>query len=146
QVVAEVAEPREERTRVLRFLRRWWDGHQADRLDPFESSDGVDGRGRLPGANALPALRLVDLDQHRDDPAVRAGAPGQTLEGAAGRCGVHDVGEVGDAVRGVALQRADVVPSSRRCGVALGRELLRVVLAEVAHAGVVGRANHLAGD
>jgi hypothetical protein len=142
----QLPEPSEVRARTLRAPGFGRQGHQTDELDPRGLRDLVGERlarlRRDPGSTA----GEVHLDQHREPTAPFRGPTRETGERPSGREGLHHVGEIGDAVGRVALERPDEVPHCLGHGGALGAKLLHVVLTELAHAGLPGPANGLRRD
>src|SRR5436190_10759110 len=108
--VPEIAQPREVRTRVLGTLRHRRKGHQACELEARELLHLVGERGDLLRRGAVPRAGEVDLDQRRHALARPLRAPGEALGGSPGSERVYDVGLLRHEVRGVALERSDVVP------------------------------------
>ena len=120
------------------------DRHEAAQPDPVEGGQEVGRRGRVLGRDTRPAEGEVDLEQRLDRAAGAGRAPGQPARGALPRDGVHDVGEIGHVMRGVGLQRPDVVPP--HAGIRRSRAACRGAPSRSSHRGRARRRRSRRGS
>src|SRR5581483_6432215 len=108
----------------------------------------VSGGSVIRPTSSIPAVSATSSANasHASGAAPFRGPTRETGERPSGREGLHHVGEIGDAVGRVALERPDEVPRCLGQGGALGAKLLHVVLTELAHPGLPGPANDLRRD
>jgi len=150
EVVAQTAQPAKIGTRVARVLAEWRDGHQTAKLKMRHLCDCFGQRWKITLRNTRFFLGGVKLnfDQH-GEPLVRfAGGIIQFYRQRSIVNGVDPIKQAGSAPRFIALQMSDQMPARLQV-----RELrllllpfLHAILAERAHACVVGGANCIRGD
>ena len=100
------------------------------RRRPSRSADARGECAHILGRHAGPFAREVDLDHGVEHAAGVGGTPGEALGRPVARKRLDHVGERGDVMGGVRLQRADVVPARPRHDAVHRSQLAHVVVTD----------------